>query len=60
MYKPEQEECVLYKNGLVYYFLKANQGWALPQNHAFPTTPALHSHTPTFPYLGKGNFPQLR
>lgn len=60
MYKPEQEECVLYKNGLVYYFLKANQGWALLQKHTFLTTPALLSHSPTFPYLSKENFPQLR
>lgn len=56
----QEEESVLYKNGLVYYFLKAIQGWALPQKHAFLTTPALHSHTPTFPYLSMGNFPQLR
>lgn len=56
MYKPEQE----HQNGLVYYFLKANQGWALPQKHAFLTTHVLHSHTLSFPYLSSENDPQLR
>lgn len=53
-------ESVLYKNGSVYYFLKAIQGWALPKKQASLIVPALHSHTPTFPYLATRQFPQSR
>lgn len=53
-------ESVLYKNGSVYYFLKAIQGWALPKKQASLIVSALHSHTPTFPYLALRHFPQLR
>lgn len=56
MYKPERERVSFTKNGSVYYFLKAIQGWALPKKQAS----LIDSHTPTFPYLAMRHFPQLR
>lgn len=60
MYKPEKERVSFTKMALFIIFWKQFRAGLFPKKQASLIVSALHSHTPTFPYLALRHFPQLR